>query len=120
MYAIIGATGNIGNRAAEILLARGEKVRVIGRDTAKLRPLVTKGAVASVGNLKDTAFLTGAFTGVDAVFALIPPDYAATDFRVYQNEVGTSIANAITRSGVKFVVNLSSQGGALPAGAPPT
>lgn len=43
MYAIIGATGNIGSKAAEILLARGEKVRVIGRDAARLRTFVNKG-----------------------------------------------------------------------------
>ncbi len=119
MFNIIGATGNIGNRAAEILLGRGEKVRVVSRDAAKLRPLVSKGSEAAVGDLKDTTFLTRAFSGVDAVFAMIPPDYSATDFRVYQNEVGASIANAITRSGVKYVVNLSSQGAELPTGTGP-
>lgn len=119
MLTICGATGHIGSRAAEILLARGEQVRVIGRDKAKLRPLVTKGAEACVGDLKNTAFLTAAFSGVDAAFVLIPPDYTAGDFRVYQNEVGASIAAAISRSSVKYVVNLSSQGGELPAGTGP-
>jgi len=119
MYAITGATGNIGNRAAEILLARGEKVRVIGRDAAKLRMLVNKGAEAEVGDMKDVNFLVRAFTGVDAVFAMIPPNFAATNFRVYQNEIGTSIADAITKAGVKYVVNLSSQGAELPAGTGP-
>jgi len=119
MYAITGATGNIGSRAAEILLDRGKKVRVIGRDAARLRTLVKKGAEAAAGDLKDTVFLTGAFSGVDAVFAMIPPDYTAEDFRGYQNVVGRSIFDAITRSGVKFVVNLSSQGAELPAGTGP-
>jgi uncharacterized protein YbjT (DUF2867 family) len=119
MYAITGATGNIGSKVAEILLGRGEKVRMIGRDAAGLRPFVTKGAEAAAGDLKDTAFLTRAFTGVDALFAMIPPNYTATDFRVYQNEIGASIANAITRGGVKYVVNLSSQGGELSAGTGP-
>lgn len=119
MYAITGATGNIGSKTAGILLAKGETVRVIGRDDAKLKMFVRKGADAAVGDLKDTAFLTKAFTGVNAVFAMIPPDYTAADFRVYQNEVGASIANAIIRSGVKYVVNLSSQGAELPAGTGP-
>lgn len=119
MYAIIGATGNIGSKAAEILLARGEKVRVIGRDAARLRTFVNKGAEAAVGDAKDTAFLTGAFTGVDAVFSMIPPSYTAADFRAYQNKIGTNIADAITRAGVKYVVNLSSQGAELPAGTGP-
>jgi uncharacterized protein YbjT (DUF2867 family) len=119
MYAIIGATGNIGSKTTEILLSRGEKVRVIGRDAAKLRQFVNKGAEAAVGNVKVTAFLEEAFAGVDAVFAMIPPNYIATDFRGYQNEIGTSIAKAITRAGVKHVVNLSSQGSELTAGTGP-
>jgi uncharacterized protein YbjT (DUF2867 family) len=119
MLAIIGATGNIGSKAAEILLTRGEKVRVIGRDAARLRTFVNKGAEAAVGDVKDTSFLTEAFTGVDALFAMIPPSYTAADFRAYQNEVGASIASGITRGGVTYVVNLSSQGGELPAGTGP-
>jgi len=119
MYAITGATGNIGSKAAEILLDRGKKVRVIGRDAARLRTLVSKGAEAAVGNLQDAAFLTGAFSGVDAVFAMIPPDYTAADFRAYQNEIGSNIAYAIGKAGVKYVVNLSSQGAELPAGTGP-
>lgn len=119
MYAITGATGNIGNKAAEILLARGEKVRVIGRDPAGLQMLVKKGAEAEVGDMKNAAFLTRAFSGVDAVFAMIPPNFTATNFRVYQNEIGTSIADAITRTGVRYVVNLSSQGAELSAGTGP-
>ena len=119
MYAITGATGNIGSKVAEILLARGEKVRVIGRDAARLRTPVSKGAEAAVGDMKDAAFLTKTFSGVDAVFTMIPPDYTAADFRVYQNRIGANISDAITKAGVKYVVNLSSQGAELPAGTGP-
>ncbi|MFA7403911.1 MAG: NmrA family NAD(P)-binding protein [Pelobacteraceae bacterium] len=119
MLAIIGATGNIGSKAAGILLKRGEKVRVIGRAAARLATFVNKGAEAAVGDLKNTAFLTSAFTGVDALFAMIPPNYTAPDFRVYQNEIGASISDAITRAGVRYVVNLSSQGAELPVGTGP-
>jgi uncharacterized protein YbjT (DUF2867 family) len=119
MLAIIGATGNIGSTAAGILLARGEKVRVIGRDAAKLQTFVSKGGEAAVGDVKDTGFLTEAVADVDALFAMIPPSFTAPDFRAYQNEIGASIANAISKGGVKYVVNLSSQGGELPAGTGP-
>lgn len=119
MYVITGATGNIGSKLSETLLAKGEKVRVIGRNADRLQWLVDKGAEAAVGNLKDSAFLTKAFTGATAVFAMIPPDFAATDFRAYQNEVGASIATAIKNSGARYVVNLSSQGAELPAGTGP-
>jgi len=119
MYAITGATGNIGSKVAKLLLARGEKVRVIGRENTRLRQFVNKGAEAAVGDLKDTAFLIGAFRGVDAVFAMIPPNYTAADFRAYQNDIGRSITDAINKAGVKYVVNLSSQGAELPVGTGP-
>jgi uncharacterized protein YbjT (DUF2867 family) len=44
MYAIIGATGNTGSLVAEKLLARGEKVRVVGRDAQRLVRFTRKGA----------------------------------------------------------------------------
>ena len=119
MYAIIGATGHIGSRVADILLGKGEKVRVIGRDRGRLQQYVNRGAEAAVGDLKDPSFLTGAFKGVDAVFAMIPPNYGAPDFRAYQDVVGVSIATAICNTGVSHVVNLSSQGADLPRGTGP-
>lgn len=119
MLVITGATGNIGSKAAEILLAKGERVRVIGRDAVTLQPLVSRGAEAAVGDMKDTSFLARAFSGAEAVFAMIPPNYAAADFRVYQNEIGASIADAITKARVKYVVNLSSQGAELSTGTGP-
>jgi len=119
MYAIIGATGNIGSQTADILLARGEKVRVIGRSAAGLQRFVDKGAEAAAGDLKDGTFVTRAFTGATAVFAMIPPDYTARDFRAYQNEIGANIATGIRNSGIRYVVNLSSQGADLAEGTGP-
>ena len=99
MFVITGATGNIGSKIAEILLSQGQKVRVVGRNAGKLQGFVGKGAEAAVGDLKDSTFLTGAFSGATAAFAMIPPDYTAGDFREYQNEVGASIAAAIRNVG---------------------
>jgi len=119
MYVITGATGNIGSKTADILLEKGEKVRVVGRSADRLRRFAAKGAETAVGNLKDTAFVTRAFSGAEAVFTMIPPDVTATDFRAYQNEIGASLASAIAKSGVDYVVNLSSQGADLPGGSGP-
>jgi len=44
MIVVTGATGSTGQRAAEALLAKGERVRVIGRDANKLAPLAKLGA----------------------------------------------------------------------------
>ena len=114
MIVISGATGNIGSKISAELLSRGHKIRCIARNVGKLDELVGKGAEIAVGSLEDTAFLTKAFSGADAVFAMIPPNYTAPDFRAYQNSIGASIAEAIGQSGVKYIVNLSSQGAHLP------
>lgn len=114
MYVITGATGNIGSKLVANLLAQGQKVRAVGRSADRLKPFVDKGAEAAAGDLRDSGFLTGAFSGTSGVFAMIPPQYTTKDFRAYQNEIGTSIADAIRKSGVRHVVSLSSQGAELP------
>ena len=71
---VSGATGHTGKAAAEALLARGEKVRVVGRDAKKLEPLAQKGAEAFVGNVEDAASMTKAFEGATAVYLVIPEE----------------------------------------------
>ena len=44
MYVITGATGNTGSVITEKLLAKGEKVRVVGRDAKRLERFTNKGA----------------------------------------------------------------------------
>ena len=114
MIVITGATGKTGSAVAEALLAKGQKVRVIGRDAAKLKGFTAKGAEAAVGDLGDRAFLTKTFKGADAVYVLIPPNLGVADFRAYQKQIGEIIVAAIKGSGVKYVVHLSSQGAHLP------
>jgi len=119
MYVITGATGNIGSKTADILLSKGEKVRVIGRSAARLQSFVDRGAEAKIGDLMDGDFVARAFSGATAVFTMIPPNYAAPDFRAYQNEISETLANGIAKSRVKYVVNLSSQGADLHEGSGP-
>jgi uncharacterized protein YbjT (DUF2867 family) len=119
MYVITGATGHIGSRVADLLLAKGEKVRLISRDGGRLQQFMNRGAEAAVGDLKDTAFLADAFRGATGVFAMIPPNYGTNNFRAYQDVVGSSIATAVVNAGVTHVVNLSSQGADLPRGTGP-
>jgi uncharacterized protein YbjT (DUF2867 family) len=119
MLVITGATGNIGSTLAELLLAGGRKVRVIGRSRERLAGLEKKGAEPAAGDLGDPDFLARAFTGAEAVFAMIPPNHAAEDFRAYQRRISESIVTAVGKSGVRYVVDLSSQGAHLPAGTGP-
>lgn len=110
MYVVTGATGNTGRRIAEALLASGEKVRAVSRSAAGLRPLVELGAEPFVGSLDDPGATKQAFQGARAVYAMIPPNYKAENFRAYQNQVAESMAQAIETAGVPYVVSLSSLG----------
>jgi len=118
-FVICGATGNVGFRIAEILLAAGEPVRAIGRERVRLGSLAAKGAEPWPGDIGDAAFLVKAFAGARAVFAMIPPKYDAADFRGYQNRIGESLVSALSKDRVPRVVTLSSIGAHLPEGTGP-
>jgi uncharacterized protein YbjT (DUF2867 family) len=110
MYVITGASGHTGTVAAKTLLARGQSVRILGRNAEHLRPLTSKGAEQFLCDLTDTARLTKAFEGAQAVYALIPPAMNDNDYRGFQDRVSDAIAAAISATKVKFVVTLSSIG----------
>ena len=75
MLTIMRATGNIGSKLADRLLDKNRRVKVIGRSADRLQPFVDRGATAAVGDASDSDFLSQAFSGSKAVFAMIPPDY---------------------------------------------
>ena len=107
MITVMGASGNTGRVITETLLKNGEKVRVLGRSPERLKDLENKGAHALVGDITDTAHLTAAFKGADAIYTLIPPDAGSQDFRAQQHKVSQAIIHAIQASGVQHVVFLS-------------
>lgn len=109
MIVITGATGNTGRPATEALLDRGEKVRVIGRDAAKLEPLAKRGAEAFVGDVTDPASMTRAFQDASAIYLVIPQAHV-DDPRAYQESVSDSYAAALAAAKVPHVVTLSSVG----------
>lgn len=119
MYVIVGATGNTGSVIAETLLAKGEKVRAIGRDKEKLAKLTSKGAEAATGDTTDAAFLTKAFEGARAVYFMVPPNSSSEDYRGFQRKVFEAGATAIESAKVRYVVALSSYGADKESGCGP-
>src|SRR5271163_1302567 len=110
MIVVTGATGRTGRAATEALLAKGEKVRLVGRDAKKMTPFVELGAEPFVGNVEDVASMTEAFNGASAVYLVLPEDISQQDLRAHQERVSDSYAAAVTNSRVPYVVNLSSIG----------
>lgn len=118
-YVITGGAGHISTPLTEKLLKAGHEVTVIGRNAEKLQALVSQGAKAAVGSLEDASFLASAFAGADAVYAMIPPNFATDNFRHYQNSVARNYVDAIITNNIKNVVVLSSIGAHLGNGVGP-
>src|SRR6202162_2447033 len=115
MYVILGASGNTGSIIADSLLSKGKKVRVVGRDVARLQRFVRKGAEAFTGDVSDAIALTKAFRGARAAYLLLPPITSRED----QERESDAIAKAVTESGLRYAVYLSSYGAHVPEGTGP-
>jgi uncharacterized protein YbjT (DUF2867 family) len=110
MYVVLGASGNTGHVVAKNLLARQQKVRVVGRNSAHLQPLAAQGAEIFVGDVTDPSALTKAFQRADSAYVMIPPNPTSNDPLAYEAFASDAIAAAIKSAGIKNVVSLSSVG----------
>jgi uncharacterized protein YbjT (DUF2867 family) len=108
---ILGATGKVGGKIADILIQEGHSVKLISRkidlnnrfvrfDNAKIIP----------GDVTDEKILTDVLKNADSAFVMTPPNFTANNYREFQRAVGDTIIQAIKKSGIKYVVNLSSAG----------
>jgi uncharacterized protein YbjT (DUF2867 family) len=120
MFVVAGATGHVGSVVVNELLAHGEKVKVLLRDSAKRAQWSKKGIDVAVADLGDAASLAGALEGSAGFFTLLPPSYEVREgFISHQHKTADAIASAVKRSKVPHVVILSSVGGDLPDGNGP-
>jgi uncharacterized protein YbjT (DUF2867 family) len=115
LYVILGATGNTGSIVADVLLSKGNKVRVVGRDSGRLKPFVNKGAEALTADFGDAAALTKALSGARAAYLLLPPAKSPEE----QERDSDAVAKAAKESRVRYAVHLSSYGAQLAEGAGP-
>jgi len=109
---VTGATGFVGWHVARRLLDRGQRVRALVRDPARLREL--EGVEALRGDLRDAASLEQAVAGCAVVY------HVAADYRLWTREPqemfrsnveGTrSLLEAAKRAGVERVVYTSTVG----------
>jgi len=113
---LTGSLGNIGKPLAKTLIAAGHQVTIVSSNAGKTAAIEALGAKAAIGLISDAAFLTKAFTGANAVYTMVPPNMATTDYRKYVGDSAKNYVEAITKAGVTQVVNLSSIGAHLDGG----
>lgn len=118
-FVVTGSLGNISKPLAEKLVAAGHQVTIISSKADKTAQIEALGASAAIGSVDDVVFLTQTFTGADAVYTMVPPNFGADNWKKYIADIGENYAEAIHAAGVKNVVNLSSMGAHMPEGCGP-
>jgi len=113
---LTGSIGKISKPLAENLIKAGHDVSIISSSNEKRVAIEGMGAKALIGNILEPEFLQHSFQGSDAVYCMVPPDYAAPDQLGYYRSVGKAYFDAIKETGVKRVVHLSSFGAHLSEG----
>ncbi len=116
---ITGSLGHISKPLTRELLEKGHSVTVISSSEVRRKEIEDLRANAAIGSLEDANFLTETFIGADAVYTMVPPgNYFDPNFDLlgHYHKIGNNYAQAIEKSGVKRVVNLSTIGGNLSEG----
>jgi uncharacterized protein YbjT (DUF2867 family) len=116
MELVTGATGYVGGRLIERLVAEGRDVRALARDPSRLGTLDGFSAVA--GDLVRDKGLRAALDGVDTAYYLVhsmePAAAANGDFGARDRTAAQNFARAAEAAGVDRVVYL---GGIVPSDA---
>ena len=76
---VTGSLGNISKPLTQILVGKGHDVTVISKDAEKVGQIEAVGAKAAIGSVSDTAFLTSAFEGADAIYTMVPPNWTVSN-----------------------------------------
>ena len=110
MYAITGITGKVGGIVARTLLAAGLPVRGVVRDSDKGRPWAEMGCEVAVASIADADGLTKAFSAVDGVFLMTPPDFDPEPGFPKTHEAIAAVKHALAAARPGNVVFLSTVG----------
>jgi uncharacterized protein YbjT (DUF2867 family) len=110
MFAVTGITGQVGGVVASRLLEKGLSVRAVVRNEEKAAIWKQKGAEIALADMADAEALTKAFTGVDAVFLLIPPTFDPTPGFPEVRSVIAALRTALVAAKPTKVVCLSTIG----------
>jgi len=113
---VIGASGFVGRRTAQALLAGGHAVRCLARDPAKVQDLATLGCEVVKGDISDLASMQRALDSVQAVYisihTLSPQPASAADqrFMAVERDGLQNIVTACEAHGVRRLIYVTSLG----------
>lgn len=114
-----GSLGNVSKPLVKLLISAGHEVTVISSSPDRQETIKALGAAAAIGSVSDADFLSQAFKGADAVYAMTPPAMGGQHIIENIANAGQAYAQAIKEARVKRVVMLSSIGADAPEGTGP-
>src|ERR1700728_65765 len=96
---LTGSLGNISKPLAVELIAKGHSITIVSSKVDKQKDIEALGAKAAIGSLEKTDFLISTFKNADAVYCMIPPNFAELNQVAYYIRIGNNYAQAIEQSG---------------------
>jgi uncharacterized protein YbjT (DUF2867 family) len=110
MHIIIGGTGHVGSATARALLRRGEPVTVVTRNAGHAADLRDAGARIAVADVRDVPALRAILRTGTTALLLNPPAAPFTDTDAVERANAAAIADAVTGSGLRTAVAVSTFG----------
>lgn len=114
---ITGATGFVGGHVVDELLRSDARIVALARTPTRAIALQDKGVATVIGSLSDSAVLTEALAGVDAVYHVAGLTAARNEahFRSVNRDGTAQLVRAAVDSGVRRFVLISSLAAAGPS-----
>ena len=110
MIAVMGASGNVGSRVADHLLAEGQEVRVFGRSAERLEGLGGRGAQVVLGDAIRPDDLQTLFKDAESALVVLPDNLTDPQYVANRSAISRAITDALRDQGVGHIVFASSLG----------
>ena len=119
MIAVMGASGNVGGRVADLLLREKQDVRVFGRSSERLEPLGREGAEVVVGDALNLDDLLMLFKDAVSALVVLPDNLGDPNYVSNRTQMSRAITRALREQHVGHVVLASSLGAEKDRGVGP-
>ena len=110
MISVMGASGNVGSKVADLLLREKQDVRLFGRSAERLEALGRRGAEVLVGDSINLDDLQVLFKGAVAALVVLPDNVADPRYTSNRSAMSRVITRALREEHVGHVVLASSIG----------
>lgn len=110
MIAVMGASGNVGGKVADLLLQDGQDVRVFGRSAEGLEPLGRRGAEIVVGDAISVDDVKSLFKDAVSALVVLPDNVADSRYVANRSEMSRAITQALRDQRVGHIVFANSIG----------